>query len=269
MTALALAWAGGLAILVVVMFAAWIVQRRTGQGGWVDAFWSLGLGAAGVWAAVAPAGGAEPSARRWLAAAMIGGWSLRLGIHLARRAATGPKDARYARLEAEWGERAGGRMLGFLMLQAGAGGLLLAGVTLAARRPGAGLSGQDLAAAGILALAVLGEGLADRQLRAFKADPANAGRICDRGLWAWSRHPNYVFEWLGWCAWPVMAIGAAWPWGWASLLAPAYMYWLLTRVSGVPLVEDHMRRTRPEAFAAYARRTPVFFPFRRPARSGG
>lgn len=267
MTAPLAAWTGGQLILIAVMAAAWAVQRRTGQGGWVDAFWSFGLGAAGVFAALAPLGPATP--RQGLAAAMIAAWALRLGSHLARRAATGPKDARYARLEAEWGARAGARMFGFLMLQAAAGGLLLAALVIAARRPGGGLSAQDLLAAAVLAGAILGEGLADRQLRAFKADPANAGRICDRGLWAWSRHPNYVFEWLAWCAWPVMAIGPDWPWGWAALLAPLYMYWLLTRVSGVPLLEDHMRRTRPEAFAAYARRTPVFFPIRWPRASGG
>ena len=269
MTAGALAWAGGLSVLVVMMFAAWAVQRRTRQGGWVDAFWSYGLGAAGVFAALGPVGPAAASARQYLAAAMIGAWGLRLGTHLARRAATGPKDARYARLEAEWGDQAAARMLGFLMLQAAAGGLLLAGLTLAARRPGEGLAAQDVVAAAILAAAILGEGLADRQLRAFKADPAQAGRICDRGLWAWSRHPNYVFEWLAWCAWPVMAVGPDWPWGWAALCAPLYMYWLLTRVSGVPLLEAHMARTRPQAFADYARRTPVFFPVRWPRRSAG
>ena len=103
-------------------------------------------------------------------------------------------------------------------------------------------------------------------MAAFKSDPAHRGKICDTGLWAWSRHPNYFFEWLGWCAWPLFAIdlGGGWPWGWLALSGPAYMYWLLTRVSGVPLLEAHMRRSRPEAFAAYAERTSAFFP--RPPR---
>jgi len=103
-------------------------------------------------------------------------------------------------------------------------------------------------------------------LSRFKADPANRGEVCDTGLWAWSRHPNYFFEWLGWCAWPIFALNLSggWPWGWLALSGPAYIYWLLTRVSGVPLLEAHMRRSRPEAFAAYAARTSVFFP--RPPR---
>lgn len=265
MNPLVLAWTGGLVILVAVMSLAWAVQRRTRQGGWVDAFWSFGVGLAGVWAALAPGG--PTAARGWLAAGMIAAWSLRLARHLARRAASGPNDARYARLEAEWGASAALRMFVFLMLQAIAGSVLVAGLAVAARRPGP-LGAQDLAALAILTTAVAGEGLADRQLRLFKGDPANKDRICDRGLWGWSRHPNYLFEWLGWCAWPVMAIARGWPWGWIALSAPAYMYWLLRHVSGVPLLEEHMRRTRPEAFVDYARRTPVFFPFGWRAASG-
>lgn len=250
-------------ILVLVMVAAWVVQRRTGQGGWVDAFWSLGLAAAGGWAALAPAAShSEPSGRQILVAALIAAWGVRLAAHLAHRAATGPKDARYARLEAEWGARAPVRMFAFLMLQGMAGGVLLASLVVAARNPAPGLSLQDLAGASLLLVAVAGESLADRQLRAFKAEPGAAGGVCDRGLWAWTRHPNYFFEWLGWCAWPLFAIdlGGGWPWGWLALTAPGYMYWLLVHVSGVPLVEAHMRRTRPAAFADYARRTPAFFP---------
>lgn len=270
------AWTGGMVILAMVMAAAWLVQRRTRQGAWVDTLWSAGLAAAGCWGALVPADGSlAPSARQLLVAALVTAWGLRLSSHLAIRAATGPKDARYAQLEADWGKAAAARMFGFLMLQAAAGGVLLVCLVAAARKPAPGLSLQDMAGAALLLLAVAGEGLADRQLRAFKQDPANAHGVCDRGLWGWSRHPNYVCEWLGWCAWPVIAVdlGGGWPWGWLALAGPAYMYWLLTRVSGVPLVEAHMRRTRPAAFEAYARRVPVFLPVgpmtRRRTRSGG
>ncbi|RZJ18210.1 MAG: DUF1295 domain-containing protein [Brevundimonas sp.] len=248
------------------MSAAWLVQRRTGQGGWADAFWSLGLGLAGVGVALIPLDGATPTARQWLTAALIGLWGLRLGLHIAHRAAGEAEDARYARLRTEWGARFQVRMFGFLMLQAGAAAFLALSVLLAARNPTAGLTLQDGLATLLFVAALLGEGLADRQLAAFKAEPANRGRVCDTGLWAWSRHPNYFFEWLGWCAWPVFAVnlGGGWPWGWLALTGPAYIYWLLTKVSGVPLLEAHMRRSRPDAFAAYAARTSRFFP--RPPR---
>ena len=80
-------WGAAALFMVVVMAAAWIVQRRTGQGGWADAFWSLGLGAAGVGVALFPMDGAPPSPRQWLTAALIGLWGLRLGLHIAARAA--------------------------------------------------------------------------------------------------------------------------------------------------------------------------------------
>ncbi|AYG96317.1 DUF1295 domain-containing protein [Brevundimonas naejangsanensis] len=248
------------------MTVAWLVQRRTGQGGWADAFWSLGLGAAGVFVALFPLDGVAPSARQALGACLIGAWGLRLGLHIAARARSSEEDPRYARLRQDWGPHFQTRMFSFLMLQAGAAALLALNILVAARNPTPDLNFQDALATLVFVVALFGERLADRQLSRFKADTSNRGKVCDSGLWAWSRHPNYFFEWLGWCAWPIFAIdlSGGWPWGWLALSGPAYIYWLLTRVSGVPLLEAHMRRSRPEAFAAYAARTSVFFP--RPPR---
>ena len=259
-------WSAAALFMVTVMAAAWLVQRRTDQGGWADAFWSLGLGAAGVGVALFPMDGAPPSPRQWLTAVLIGLWGLRLGLHIAARAAHEGEDARYARLRQDWGADFQSKMFVFLMLQAGAAAFLVLSLLLAARNPTPGLTLQDGLAGLIFAAALLGETIADRQLAAFKADPAHRGQVCDVGLWGWSRHPNYFFEWLSWCAWPVFAIelSGAWPWGWLALSGPVYIYWLLTRVSGVPLLEAHMRRSRPEAFAAYVARTSAFFP--RPPR---
>ncbi|MEN5170797.1 DUF1295 domain-containing protein [Brevundimonas pondensis] len=259
-------WGAAALFMVAVMTAAWLVQRRTGQGGWADAFWSLGLGAAGVGVALFPIDDAAPSARQWLTSALICLWGLRLGLHIAARAAHESEDPRYAHLRDQWGASFQPRMFGFLMLQAGAAAFLVLSILLAARNPTPGLTLQDGLAGLMFASALLGETIADRQLAAFKADPAHRGQVCDVGLWGWSRHPNYFFEWLSWCAWPVFAIelSGAWPWGWLALSGPVYIYWLLTRVSGVPLLEAHMRRSRPEAFAAYVARTSAFFP--RPPR---
>ena len=116
---------------------------------------------------------------------------------------------------------------------------------------------------------MLGEGAADRQLDVFKADPRNRGRVCDVGLWSWSRHPNYFFEWLGWLTYPVIAIdpAGAWPQGWLTLLGPLTMWLLLNFLSGVPPLEAHMLRSRGEAFRDYQRRTSAFFPLP-PKRKG-
>ncbi|WP_168048828.1 DUF1295 domain-containing protein [Brevundimonas alba] len=244
------------------MAAAWAVQRATGQGGWADVFWSFGLCAAGAGAALYPVSGA-PDARQWLAAGLIALWGVRLGSHIAGRSLSGPEDARYARLRSDWGDAFQLRLFGFLQLQAGAAAVLVLPVLLAAHNREGALGLHDALGAAVLVAAVIGAGIADRQLAAFRADPATThDQVMDRGLWSWSRHPNYFFEWLGWCAWPVLAIDLSGehPWGWLSLVGPAYIYWLLTRVSGIPPLEEHMRRSRPEAFARYAERTSVFFP---------
>jgi steroid 5-alpha reductase family enzyme len=88
----------------------------------------------------------------------------------------------------------------------------------------------------------------------------------DRGLWAWSRHPNYFFQWFGWLAWPVMALDPAYAFGWAALVAPVFMWWLLNHVSGVPMLEAQMLKTRPEAYRAYQARVSRFLPL--PPRRG-
>ena len=115
----------------------------------------------------------------------------------------------------------------------------------------------------LLVGALAGEAVSDWQLRRFKSDPANRGRICEAGLWSLSRHPNYFFEWLCWLAYPLIAIdlSGANPLGWISLLAPACMYWVLVHVSGIPPLEAHMLRTRGEQFRALQARTRAFFPF--------
>jgi steroid 5-alpha reductase family enzyme len=150
-------------------------------------------------------------------------------------------------------------MFGFLQVQALAGALLAVAVMVAAHRPGP-LGWQDAAGVALMLLAIGGEGLADAQLARFKADPANHGKVCDIGLWGWSRHPNYFFEWLVWMAWPVIAIGLAWPWGWLALAGPAFMALLLIKGSGVPPLEAAMIRSRGEAYRAYQRRVSVFIP---------
>lgn len=266
MTQILLLWGMAAVIMACVMSAAWVVQLRTGQGGWADAFWSFGVGGTGALLSLWPSDESGLSLRQIIVAVLIAIWGLRLGLHITARSLKETEDARYARLREDWGQHYRIKMYGFMLLQAGAASVLLLSVLLAAHNPSASLTLQDIIALSVFVVAVLGEGAADRQLANFKANPANKGKVCHIGLWSWSRHPNYFFEWLGWCAWPVFAISFSgqWPWGWLALSAPVYIYWLLTKVSGIPLLEAHMMRTRPEEFRAYAARTSAFFP--RPPR---
>jgi len=247
--------------LSLAMAGGWLAQRVTGNSGWVDSVWSFALGAAGVALALLPAPG-QLTVRQLVVAVLIGAWSLRLGVYIAIRSARGPEDARYAALRQEWGPRFQVRMFLFLQIQAAAAAFLALSMMLAAHNPASWPRAMDGAGILVLAAAILGEAVADASLRRFKADPANHGRVCDTGLWAWSRHPNYFFEWLGWLAYPLLAIdlSGSWLWGFLSLTGPAFMYFLLVYVSGIPLLEQHMLRSRGDAFRAYRDRVSAFFP---------
>jgi steroid 5-alpha reductase family enzyme len=259
-----------LALAMTVFLCAWMAgvwayQRAVGNGGWTDVYWSFGMGIAGVACALWPLG--ETTARQWIAGALVAAWSLRLGTHLYKRVAGAGEDPRYAAFRKDWGPDFQTRMFGFLQAQAVSGALLCLAILVAARNPEPGLVWSDVLAGLILAGGIVGEGIADSQLARFKADPGNKGKVCDAGLWGWSRHPNYFFEWVVWLAWPVMAIGpdASWAWGWLALAGPAFMAFLLIKVSGVPPLEAAMLKSRGQAYADYQARVSVFFPL--PPRS--
>jgi steroid 5-alpha reductase family enzyme len=261
------------AIAVVAAFAlsatmtvAWWIQRKTGNTGWIDVFWTFSLGATASVAALLPlTEGAWPQLRQILVAALVLLWSLRLGWHILLRTQSVGDDPRYRNLIAKWGKAASRQMFIQLQVQAAVSLLLALSIMLAAQNPSPGIRIQDVLGVIILLTGIIGEAIADRQLRQFKKRPANRGGICDTGLWGLSRHPNYFFEWLCWCAYPVIAIDFAGfnPYGWFALLAPLCMYWLLTSVSGIPPLEEHMERTRGAAYRAYQNRTNAFFPIRK------
>ena len=249
--------------LLATMTCAWLYQRAVGNVGWVDVFWTFGTGAAAVTLSLYPLTGA-PTARQELVAGLAAVWSLRLGLYVALRVARTPEeDRRYVDLREQWGAAFQSRLLPFVLLQAPVALLLALAVMLAARSPGAGLAAQDLLGGLILLTAILGEGLADEQMRRFKASSPPKGAINDRGLWAWSRHPNYFFEWFGWLAYPVISSHASgvYPLGWASWGAPVLMYLVLDRGTGVPPLEAQMLKSRGDAFRAYQSRTSRFFPW--------
>nr|WP_294512223.1 DUF1295 domain-containing protein [uncultured Rhodopila sp.] len=248
-------------LLSAIMAGAWALQRATGNSGWVDVVWSFGLGIAGLVLALVP-GIESPSTRQVVVAVLIALWSLRLGLYIAQRSTHGPEDARYAALRREWGPQFEQRLFVFLQIQAAAAALLGLSMMLAAHNPAPWPRFLDFAGIAVLIAAVAGEGIADEQLRRFKANPGNKGRVCDVGLWGWSRHPNYFFEWLGWVAYPLLAIdlSGGWYWGWLAVSGPAFMYWLLVYVSGIPMLEQQMLQSRGAAYTAYQARVSPFFP---------
>jgi steroid 5-alpha reductase family enzyme len=249
---------GALLGAVVAFALVYALARRINNYGIVDIAWSAGF------APVAAfyghfAGGWLP--RRLLITVMATLWSLRLGFYLYRRVMGHHpvEDARYQQLRREWGERLGPKMFRFFQLQA----LLLAGLSvpflLAARNPAVGFHWLEWTGLALWVIALGGETLADAQLAAFKRDPANRGRVCATGLWRYSRHPNYFFEWLVWVAFWCFA--SASPWGWTTVLCPALMLYFLLRVTGIRYTEDSLLRSKGEAYRDYQRRTSAFVPW--------
>ena len=249
--------------LCASMALAWQVQQRTGQSGWVDVFWTFATGIAVVVGSLAALLFYPDASRPLILALFAGAWSLRLGFHIvARTRGAVDDDPRYAKMRDDWGDDAPRRMFILLQIQALVSVPLVLAIVVAAWNVERPLGLQDALAAFLLAVAIAGEGIADAQLRTFTKNSANRGLVCTEGLWRWSRHPNYFFEWLVWLAYPIFAINldTRYDWGWLALAAPVCMYILLTRVSGIPLLEDHMLRKYGDPYRVYQRTTNAFFP---------
>ncbi len=254
MSFLPLLW-GWLAMSLVMTFL-WMWQRRSGDAGIVDAGWAAGLGGLAVYYAAAGSGDPE---RRLLLAVLAGVWSFRLAIYLLfNRVLKGEEDGRYQQLRSQWGDKAQTFFLVFFLAQAGLDVIFSLPYLVVASRPDP-LDIFDALGVGVWLLAFLGVTVADRQLATFRADPANRGKTCKAGLWRYSRHPNYFFEWLHWWSWVLLAIGT--PWVWLTLLGPALMLFFVLKVTGIPPTEERALKSRGEEYREYQRTTSAFVPW--------
>ena len=249
----------------LLMMGAWRVQQSSGNSTWIDVAWTFGTGVAGVVLALYPLHPGDFSTRQIMVALIVAVWSLRLGTHITRRALRGRDDPRYAKLRENWGASYAWKMPAFLQLQALSVFMLGCFIMLAARNPAPGFGALDIIGAVVAVVSVGGEALSDEQVHRFASNPANKGGICEAGLWGWSRHPNYFFEWLIWVAYALFAVaglgsGASWGWGWIAWLGPAIMYGVLVHASGIPPTEEHMLQSRGDAFRDYQRRVSKFLP---------
>ena len=244
------------ACMAWLMALLWLLQLRTSDATGVDVAWAFGTGAIGI-ALVSASSDGNP-ARRMLAAAMVLFWSVRLGMHLWRRIrASSGEDGRYRHMRKTLGPAAGIGMFVFFQVQA-LWAVMFAFPVWAAGEAERALDWLDALGVAVWLAGVVGETVADRQLARFRADPANRGAVCDTGLWAWSRHPNYFFEWLLW--WGFVALGAGSEVWWITVAAVLVMYLFITRITGIPHAESQALRSRGKAYRAYRARVPAFFP---------
>ena len=187
------------------MLLLWLLSLRLRDASIVDIWWGPGFAAIAAFShAVGPGG--DP-ARGKLVVCLAALWGLRLGAHLWRRVAREAEDGRYEQLRRTWGDAAARNLFVFFQVQA-LWAVLFALPMLAAAANPAPLGAWDALGAAVWALALAGEAIADRQLARFKADPAHRGQVCREGLWRYSRHPNYFFEWIHWWAYVAFAAGA-------------------------------------------------------------
>ncbi len=247
----------GLAIVSAMMAILWLVQRRTGNAGIVDAAWAAEIGILGIFYA-ATSDGYLP--RRVLAAVLIGVWSARLALYILLDRVLGrPEDGRYRTLREEWGTTAGRRLFFFFQTQALAAWFFALPVIVVADHPVDHWTAWDLAGLLIWCISVGNTILADRQLVRFKRRPESRGKTCREGWWRYSRHPNYFFEWLHW--WSYVALAAGSSYWWVTLLAPAAMLHFLLNVTGIPPTEAQALASRGEDYRQYQRTTSVFIPW--------
>lgn len=241
----------------LVMLALWALQLRTRDAGVVDVAWSACLGLAALLAALTGPG--DPS-RRLLIGVIGGIWGIRLALHLLfDRVLQGPEDGRYQMMREKFGPRANAIFLAFFEAQALLVVMLCVPFLLACADRRAGPTPVDLAGGLLWLFAIIGESIADRQLARFKRNPASAGQVCNVGLWRYSRHPNYFFEWLIWCAFALVAFSA--PHGWIAFSAPALMLLFILRFTGIPPTEARALRSRPDAYCRYQQTTSAFIPW--------
>lgn len=244
---------GALPWMLMAAFGAWCVATYRRNAGLVDIFWSMFLLVAALWYFFSqPA----PTSRAVLVLALTTAWALRLAVHLAVRNWNAPEDHRYQAIRAR---NQPGFVWKSLYLVFGLQALLAlvvaaplyASITAAQPLQLLDCIGALLAIGGILI-----ESIADRQLTAFRAQSAGRSGVMDRGLWRYSRHPNYFGEFCVWWGFFLIALATG---AWWTLISPLLMSLLLLRVSGVTLLEKDIGERRP-GYATYVARTNAFFP---------
>lgn len=244
-----------------VLFAtcAYGFALRAGSMAIVDLVWTLLLGLGGFTYVLILQITGEASLRSWIVFSVLFAWSFRLSGYLLRDRVRGNKeDPRYANLAKHWGSQANRNFYFLFLAQVFLATVFLVPVVHAANNP-APLGGSDVLAVGIALLALLGETIADKQLADFRAKPTNQGKVCVSGLWRYSRHPNYFFEWLHW--WAYAAFAMTGPDAWICLIGPLLMYIFLRYVTGIPHAERSSLQHRGEAYRRYQQTTSPFFPW--------
>ncbi len=249
-----------LAVFCLLFGLCRLLAGKINNYGIIDILWSYSFALLALGLAFAEDGW---PVRRALLAAMVCVWSVRLGTHVAVRVIGHhpQEDPRYGQLREEWAKNFRTKMTWFFQLQAGSVVFLGIPFFAACRNEAPQLSPFEIVGAALWLIGVSGEALADHQLARFKKHPTNSAKICDLGLWRYSRHPNYFFEWTVWMGYFVFACGS--PGGWLGIVSPACILYFLLGVTGIPMTEKQSLRSKGDAYRRYQTRTSAFVPLPR------
>ncbi len=254
-----------LSIVLIVTLACCLIMAITWLAAiWIDNFSIVDV----VWSYNFPiiaailyflADGAE--ARKLMVLFAVCCWGFRLGSHLMVRIAghIHTEDGRYLELRKKWSKNLNREFFQFYQMQAISNVFLAIPFFIMMVNPSPELTQLEKIGFIIWAIALAGEALSDYQLARFKKNPANKGQVCNVGLWSWSRHPNYFFEFLIWVAYATMALSS--PWGWLAIICPVSIFYLLHKVTGIPMTEEQAVRSKGELYINYQKTTSKFFPF--------
>jgi len=242
----------------VIMIFVWLWAKKVKNAGIVDIFWSFNFPVIAVIVYFFSDGF---QTRKIILSAMVLIWGVRLGTHLGKRVVSHlhEEEGRYAQLRKDWAPIADKKFFWFFQAQAFSNVLLAAPFFIVTQNKVQELSIFEYIGFSIWIFAIIGEATADWQLDLFKEDPDNKGKVCETGLWYYSRHPNYFFEWLIWVSYFVFSLGS--PYGLISVISPAVILYLLFNVTGIPATEQQSLRSKGALYSAYQKSTSAFFPW--------
>jgi steroid 5-alpha reductase family enzyme len=244
------------AIVAGCMIALWLLSLALRDASIVDIFWGLGFCVIAVTSYTLSDD--TGSGRALLVVALTCLWGLRLAGYLLWRNTGHGEDPRYVAMRRHWGPRFWWISLFTVFgLQGVLMWIVSLPIQLTQAAPGGPLALLDAVGVAIYLFGLLFESVGDWQLARFRGDPQNAGQVLDRGLWRFTRHPNYFGDFCVW--WGLFAIAVSTPFGIVSVVGPALMSFLLLRVSGVPMLERSIHKRRPD-YLAYRARTSAFLP---------
>ena len=247
----------GFLLVIALMSLLWVVYYFKGNAGIADAGWGLAF--------MLPMAaylllGEGAFLKRGVLACMVWVWGGRLSWHLYQRYLRSEEDFRYQKFRKECGERNCGFKFYMLFIFQGVLALLLtAPFIIVSYASIESWSGVELAGILVWAAGVAGEAHSDTILEKFRSHPENKGKICKEGLWKYSRHPNYFFECVVWTGFFLFALGT--PGGWIGIVSPVIMLVLLTKVSGIPLVEAEAVKNRGDDYLSYQKTTSSLVPW--------